>query len=135
MGGGYELKKFSMFIIIICLMLTLVACQNKSGLTFKGESGNWNGELITKYDFWGNESQSIRITYKGEKPEQLSIPSFNVESSDFSGWGIGDIKLDKQGIYYSGDVIKLDTKTPSSSKIIITLEGEESETITLSSSS
>lgn len=75
------------------------------------------------------------ITYKGENPEQLSIPNFNVESTDFLVWGIGDIKLDKKEIYYSGDVIELDTKTPSSSKIILTLEGEESETITLSASS
>jgi len=129
------LKKISKCMIFICFMLMLVSCQNNSGLTFEGESENWNGELITKYDFFGKESQSIRITYKGENPEQLSIPSFNVESADFLGWGIGELKLDKQGIYYSEDVIKLDTKTPSSSKIILTLKGEESETITLSSGS
>ena len=129
------MKNISKCIFIICLLLMLVSCENKSGLTFKGEGENWNGELITEYNFWGKEIQSIRITYKGQNPEQLSIPSFNVESTDFLGWGINDIKLDKQGIYYSGDVFELDAKTPSSSKIILTLEGEESETITLSSSS
>ena len=36
-------------------MLMLVACENDSGLTFKGEGENWNGELITTYDFWGKE--------------------------------------------------------------------------------
>ena len=116
-------------------MLMLVSCENNSGLTFKGEGENWSGELITEYSFWGKEIQSIWITYKGENPEQLSIPSFNVESIDFLGWGIGDIQLDKEGIYYSGDVVELDTKTPSSSKIILTLEGEESENIILSSGS
>lgn len=116
-------------------MFMLASCQNNSGLIFKGEGKNWNGELVTKYNFWGEEIQSIKITYKGENPEQLIISNFNVESTDFLGWGIGDIKLDEQGIYYSGDVITFDTKTPSSSKIIFTLEGEESETITLSSSS
>ena len=129
------MKNISKCIFIICLMLMLVACENDSGLTFKGEGENWSGELITTYDFLGKEYQSIRITYKGENPEQLSIPSFNVESTDFLGWGIYDIQLNSNGIYYSGDVFKLDTKTPSSSKIILTLEGEESETITLSSSS
>ena len=129
------MKNISKCIFIICLMLMLVSCENNSGLTFKGEGLNWSGELITEYSFWGKEIQSIRITYKGENPEQLSIPSFNVESTDFLGWGIYDIQLDSNGIYYSGDVFKLDTKTPSSSKIILTLEGEESETITLSSSS
>ncbi len=128
------MKNISKCIFIICLMLMLVACENDSGLTL-GEGENWSGELITTYDFWGKEHQSIRITYKGENPEQLSIPNFNVESTDFLGWGIYDIQLDSNGIYYSGDVFKLDTKTPSSSKIILTLEGEESETITLSSSS
>ncbi|MCG3089302.1 hypothetical protein [Sporosarcina cyprini] len=129
------MKKFSICTIFICLMLMLVSCQNNKGLTFTGESKNWNAELITKYNIWGKESQSIKIIYKGENPEQIIVPSFNVESSDFMGWGIGEIKFDKQGIYYSGDVIKLDTKTPSSSEIILTLEGEESETILLSSSS
>ena len=129
------MKNISKYIIIICIMLMLVSCQNNSGLTFKGESENWNSELITKYDFWGKESQSIRITYKGKNPEQLTALNLFVESPDFLGWGLGGRELDNKGIYYSGDVIKLDTKTPSSSKIILTLEGEESETITLSSSS
>ncbi|AMQ05199.1 hypothetical protein [Sporosarcina psychrophila] len=129
------MKNISKCIFIICLMLMLVSCENSSGLIFKGEGVNWSGELITEYSFWGKEIQSIRITYKGENPEQLSTPNFNVESTDFLGWGIGDIKLDGKGIYYSGDVIELETKTPSSSKIILTLEGEEFETITLSSSS
>lgn len=48
---------------------------------------------------------------------------------------VHDIQLDSNRIYYSGDVLKLDTKTPSSSKIILTLEGGESETIKLNSSS
>lgn len=116
-------------------MLMLVSCENNSGLTFKGEGENWSGELITKYDFLGKEHQSIIITYKGENPEQLTALDIFVDSSDFLGWGLIERELDKNGIYYSGDVFKLDTKTPSSSKIILTLEGEESETITLSSSS
>jgi hypothetical protein len=111
----------------------LVSCQNNSGLTFKGEGENWNGELITKYNFWGKEYQSVKITYKGENPEQLTALKINVESPDFLGWGLGERELDEKGIYYSGDVFKFDKKTPSSSKIILTIEGEESETITLSS--
>ena len=128
------MKNISKCIFIICLMLMLVACENDSGLTFKGEGENWSGELITTYDFWGKEYQSVKITYKGENPEQLTALKINVESPDFLGWGLGERELDEKGIYYSGDVVKLDTKTPSSSKIILTLEGEESETITLSSS-
>jgi hypothetical protein len=129
------MKNISKCIFIICLMLMLVSCENDSGLTFKGEGENWSGELITTNSFWGKEHQSIRITYKGENPEQLTALNLFVESPDFLGWGLGERELDKKGIYYSGDVVKLDTKTPSSSKIILTIEGEESETITLSSSS
>lgn len=116
-------------------MLMLASCQNNSGLTFKGEGENWNGELITKYDFLGKEIQSIKITYKGEKPEQLIVPNLSVESPDFLGWGIGEIELDKKGTYYGEDVFELETKTPSSSKITLTIDGEESESITLSSNS
>jgi len=85
--------------------------------------------------FGGKKIRIIRITYKGVNPELLSIPNLNVESTDFLCWSIGDIKLDEKRIYYSGDVITLETKTPSSSKIIVTLGGKESETIKLSSSS
>lgn len=116
-------------------MLVLVSCENNSGLTFKGEGVNWSGELITKYDFWGKEHQSIRITYSGENPEQLDALNFFVESPDFLGWGLVERELDKNGIYYNDDVNRLDTKTPSSSKIILSIESEASETITLSSSS
>ncbi|MEK4082566.1 hypothetical protein [Psychrobacillus sp. FSL K6-1415] len=129
------MKKISMYVFIICLILLLVSCQNNSGFTFKGEGENWNGELITKYDFFGKEIQSVKITYKGEKPEKLIIPNLSVESPDFLGWGIGEIELDKKGIYYGEDVFELETKTPSSSKITLTIEGEESENITLSSNS
>lgn len=45
------------------------------------------------------------------------------------------MKWDKKGVYYSGNVIKLEAKTPFSSEIILTLEVEESETITFSSRS
>ena len=129
------MKRFSIFMSISCILLMLVACQNNSGLTFKGEGENWSGELITTYDFWGKEYQSVKITYKGENPEQLTALKINVESPDFLGWGLGERELDEKGIYTSGDVIKLDTKTPSSSKIILTLEGDEPEVITLSSTS
>jgi len=71
-------------------MLMLASCENNSGLTFKGEGENWSGELITKYDFWGKEHQSISITYKGENPEQLTALDLFVESSDFLGWGLGE---------------------------------------------
>lgn len=43
---------------------------------YSSEGVNWSGELITEYSFWGKEIQSIRITYKGENPEQLNIPNF-----------------------------------------------------------
>ncbi len=116
-------------------MLMLASCQNNSGFTFKGEGVNWNGELITKYDFLGKEIQSIKITYKGETPELLSVLNLLVESSDFLTWGKGEIELDKKGIYYGEDVFELETKTPSSSQIILTIDGEESESITLISNS
>lgn len=116
--------------------LLLVSCSNNNSSTvFKGEGENWSGELITSYDFWGNESQSIRIQYKGENHDKLQKNNFFVESPDFLGWGIGNIGVDNKGNYYSGEAVEQETKTPSSSKINLTIEGIESETITLSSNS
>ncbi|TQR19097.1 hypothetical protein [Psychrobacillus vulpis] len=91
-------------------MLILVSCEKNSGLSFKGEGNNWSVELITKHDLWGNEIQSLKITYKSENLEQLSAPDLFVESPDFLGWGVGEIEIDEKGIYYSGDVAGLDVK-------------------------
>lgn len=116
--------------------LLLASCHNdNSGTVFKGEGDKWSGELITSYDFWGNEMQSIRVQYKGENLDKLQKNNFFVESPDFLGWGIGNIELDNKGNYYSGEAAKQETKTSSSSKINLTIEGVESETITLSSNS
>ncbi|MDP1393772.1 hypothetical protein Q8G28_09130 [Lysinibacillus capsici] len=114
----------------------LASCNNyNSGTFFKGERDKWSGELITSYDFWGNERQSIRVQYKGEKLDELQENNFFVESPDFLGWGIGNIRLDNKGNYFSGDAVEQETKTPSSSKIYLIIEGVESEIITLSSTS
>lgn len=117
----------------MCFLLMLASCKNDNIRTvFKGEGEKWNGELITSYDFWGNERQSIRIQYKGENLDKLQDNNFFVESPDFLGWGIGNVELDKKGNYYSGEAAEQETKTPPSSKIKLTIEGVESETITLS---
>lgn len=90
---------------------------------------------MTESNFWGKETQRIKIAYKGENLEKLGNFNFGVESSDFLGWGVHDVVFDNNGIYESGDVIKLDHKTPNTSTILVSVEGELSETITLRSSS
>ncbi|QDQ02424.1 hypothetical protein FOH38_19190 [Lysinibacillus fusiformis] len=130
------MKKIFTGAFFMGFLLMLASCNNDNSRTvFKGEGEKWSGELITSYDFWGNESQSIRIQYNGENLDKLQENNFFVESPDFLGWGIGNVELDNKGNYYSGEAAELETKTPSSSKIKITIEGVESETITLTSNS
>lgn len=117
------------------LVLMVVSFTNNSGPTFKGEGENWRGEIITKYDFWGNESQSIRITYKGKNLEQLSTTKIMIDCPNFGGREIGEVVLDSHGTYFLGDAYEIDSKTPYSSKINLLIEGDESETISLSVSS
>jgi len=132
----FDLKKILIGTLFMSFSLLLASCNNdKSGTVFKGEGDKWSGELITSYDFWGNERQSIRVQYKGEKLDELQENNFFVESPDFLGWGIGNIRLDDKGNYFSGDAVEQETKTPSSSKINLIIEGAESEIITLSSNS
>ncbi|HBT72003.1 MAG TPA: hypothetical protein DEB37_06910 [Lysinibacillus sp.] len=128
------MKKILIGTFFISFLLMLASCSNDDISTvFKGKK--WKGELITSYDFWGNERQSIRLQYKGENLDKLQENNFFVESPDLLGWGIGNIELDNKGHYYSGEAAEQETKTPSSSKINLTIEGVESETITLSSDS
>ncbi|MDW0111562.1 hypothetical protein QT711_00095 [Sporosarcina saromensis] len=129
------MKKFLYCILFIFSLFMLASCQNNSSIAFKGESGNWICELIADSNFWGKETQRIIITYKGENLEKLGNFNFDVESSDFLGWGVHDVVFDNNGIYESGDVIKLARKTPNTSTILVNVEGELSETITLRSSS
>lgn len=55
-----------------------------------------------------------------------------MESPDFLGWGIDKIDINENGLYYSGAVVQLDNKTPSSSNITLKIEGGHSEWILLS---
>lgn len=116
--------------------MLLVSCNNdNSSVVFKGKGENWNGEVVTSYNLKGEEIQSIKISYVGENPEQLKETNVFVESSDFLGWGIGEIELDEQGNFNSGEAFKLDSKTPTTSKILLEIDGDKPETITLTSNS
>jgi len=127
-------KKFLGAMCFVGVLLTLASCKDENGTVFKGDGEKWRGELMTTYDFWGKESQRIRVQYKGENLEQLKENEFIIESKDFFGWGIGNIQVDHKGFYDSGKVIEQDAKTPLSSTIQLVIKGNESETITLSSS-
>ncbi len=130
------MQKIIMSFLLMCLVLTLLACSNdQKDKVFKGEGENWSGELITSYNFWGEEIHSIKVKYKGENPEQLKEIKVFVESQDFLGWGIGNIKLNEQGIYNSGEVAKVEPKTPSISEIKFEIDGDKPETILLNSNS
>lgn len=128
------MKKSLISVFTMGLLLLTACSKSDSGTVFKGESENWTAELITAYDFWGNETQSLRIQYKGRHLDQHQENYYIVESSDFWGWGIQG-ELNQEGIYNSGEVAKLETKTPTSSTIQLKIEGIEPETIILCSDS
>ena len=135
MKGVFDLKKILISTFFMGFLLLASCNKDNSSTIFKGEGEKWSGELITTYDFFGNERQSIRIHYKGENLDKLQDNNFIVESSDFLGWGIGNVEFDYNGNYFSGEVVELETKTPSSSKINLSIKGVESETILLISRS
>lgn len=74
----------------------------------------------------GEEIQAIKINYIGENPEQLT--DINVSKLNVQILGRG-------GYYYSGEAFKVDSKTPKTSKIILKIDGNKSEIISLSSNS
>lgn len=123
--------------MLILFTSSLIGCaKESSGLVFKGEGENWRAELLTTYTFWGKELHRIRIQYEGEKNiEELAENSITVKSPDFLGWGIPIVDINTNGSFDSGEVFKLDTKTPSSASVTLVIEGEDSEELLLSSSS
>lgn len=124
-----------MFVVFIIVSSIVIGCsKDSSGPVFKGEGRNWSAELITTYSLFGKEAQSIRVKYKGEeKAMVLKDTNITVESSDFLGWGIDKVNLGKDGLYDSGEAFILDNKTPSSAKVTLTIEGNDSEVLLLSS--
>lgn len=128
------MKKSFMSLVSIGIVLLLVSCSSdKSSVAFLGTGENWNGELITSYNLMGEEIQSIKISYAGDDPKELKETSLFIDSPDFLGWGIEGIELDEQGNFNSGEAYKLDSKTPTTSKILLKIDGDRPETITLSS--
>lgn len=128
-------KAFLSIIFFLCLLI-LVACNNgNSQVVFKGKGENWNGELVASYNLWGEEIHTLKINYIGENSKQLKETNVFVECSDFLGWGINEIVLDEHGNFDSGEVFKVDSKTPTTSTIFLEIEGDNPETITLTSNS
>ncbi|WP_107937933.1 hypothetical protein LG296_03800 [Ureibacillus chungkukjangi] len=128
-------KAFLSTIFFMCLLI-LVACNNgNSQVVFKGKGENWNGELVASHNLWGEEIHTLKINYIGENPKQLKETNVFVECSDFLGWGINEIELDAHGNFNSGEVAKVDSKTPTTSTIFLEIDGENPETITLTSNS
>lgn len=126
------MKKALICISFISILSILVAFNRESdGPIFKGEGEYWSAELITQYSFWGKETQSIRVKYKGEE-KNLTDTNLILESPDFLGWGINKIDVDENGLYNSGAVFELDSKTSSSSNITLRIEGQDSESFSLS---
>lgn len=129
------MKKVLLFSSLAYIILGLASISSKSnevsGHVFSGEGENWIGEFITTYDSKGDERHRILLKYKGEKPEELKETDIVLESSDFLGWGIGNISLDKNGSYDSGIVAEVENQTPSTSQILLTIQGEEAEIIRL----
>lgn len=121
---------FIAFIIISSIAIERSGTVFK-GPVFKGEGENWNGEMVTSYNLKGEEIQSIKVSYIGKNPEQLKEIDVAIESSDFYGWGIPEIELDEHGNFNSGEAFKLDSKTPPTSKILLKIDGEKTETMTL----
>lgn len=131
------MKRMLFLIVFFMISSIVIGCEReRSGTMYKGEGENWSAELMTKYNFWGKEMQSIRLEYIGEeKLKVMTETNLTVESTDFLGWGLKKIDIDESGLYDSGEVFMYDNKTPSSAKITLTIDGQDSEVLLLSSTS
>lgn len=123
--------------VFIIFSSIVIGCERESsGPIYKDTGKNWSAELITTYNFWGIEMQSIRLEYIGEeKWKVMTETNLSVESTDFLGWALNKIELDESGLYDSGEVFMYENKTPSSAKITLTIDGQDSEVLLLSSTS
>lgn len=109
--------KSRLFIIVLLFSLFLVACQSESkenkptNVTFKGDTDIWSAEL----HMVNNQEKEFVLKYKEEAIGVENI-EFILNAPNWA-WGMGDIKLNTEGIYVTQD-INADKISTSKSDII-----------------
>ncbi|MGM0878665.1 MAG: hypothetical protein ACQEWV_29270 [Bacillota bacterium] len=116
---------------MLCLIVFLTACQSTNNQTFYGNGENWEVELkITQVD--RKESEAIMLRYKGTDVDSFEKFEFKVEAPNWS-WGMGDIQLNKEGLFVEENPTLNEKNTNKTDNITIEIKwNEQTEIIPLS---
>ncbi|MCA4158290.1 MULTISPECIES: hypothetical protein [Priestia] len=127
------MKKWCVALVSVLLFISLVGCQSKDEkpLNFSGKGDNWSTKVIVKSIGDKKENKKINLTYIGNDLDSVGEFEFKLDAPN-GQWGMGAIKLDKEGKFEGESNMNVSEKTSKSNQLVLHIEwANQSEEIVL----
>ncbi|RIX52783.1 hypothetical protein D3P08_12325 [Paenibacillus nanensis] len=74
-------------LVILLILVPLCGCLNNNSTSYTGESKNWSARYSIDNPKGEYHNNTLKITYKGENPKEVSVIKFKYEGPNISGSG------------------------------------------------
>ncbi|MEM4997716.1 hypothetical protein WKH56_34630 [Priestia sp. SB1] len=129
------MKKFFIALFTVLFFISLVGCQSKEEkpLNFSGKGDYWTADVVVTPGKDKKENKKINLTYTGDDLNSINEFEFKLTGSN-GQWGMGAIKLDKEGKFEGESSTRISEKTVESDQLVLTVTwNNQSEKIDLNS--
>ncbi|MEH6855036.1 hypothetical protein [Priestia megaterium] len=127
------MKKWYVALISVLLFISLIGCQSKNEkpLTFSGKGDHWSAKVTVESNEDKKENKSIKLNYLGNDLNSVGEFEFKLDAPN-GQWGMGAIKLDKEGNFEGESDMNTSEKTSKSDQLVLHIEwNNQSEEIVL----
>ncbi|MGI8373000.1 hypothetical protein [Priestia megaterium] len=127
------MKKWCVALISVLLFISLIGCQSKNEkpLNFSGKGDHWSAKVTVKSNEDKKENKKIKLTYLGNDLDSVGEFEFKLDAPN-GQWGMGAIKLDKEGKFEGKSDMNTSEKTSKLDQLVLHIEwNNESEEIVL----
>jgi len=127
------MKKWYLALISVLLFISLIGCQSKNEkpLTFSGKGDQWSAKVAVDSNEDKKENKSIKLNYLGNDLDSVGEFEFKLDAPN-GQWGMGAIKLDKEGNFEGESDMNTSQKTSKSDQLVLHIEwNNQSEEIVL----
>ncbi|MDH2364018.1 hypothetical protein [Priestia megaterium] len=127
------MKKWYVALISVLLFISLIGCQgkNEKPLTFSGKGDQWSAKVTVDSNEDKKENKSIKLNYLGNDLDSVGEFEFKLDAPN-GQWGMGAIKLDKEGNFEGESDMNTSEKTSKSDQLVLHIEwNNQSEEIVL----
>jgi len=127
------MKKWYIALISVLLFISLIGCQSKNEkpLNFSGKGDHWSAKVKVESNEGKKENKSIKLNYLGNDLDSVGEFEFKLDAPN-GQWGMGAIKLDKEGNFEGESNMNTSEKTSKSDQLVLHIEwNNQSEEIIL----